>query len=78
MKKVVEKQKSIDFVLFKCQHVPKIPKVGRNLKSGTVLRLFDLFKIEHVGIVSSLTRHLHLEDVVLDRDRREERGHPCP
>ena len=37
-----------------------------------------LFKVEHVGIVSSLTRHLHLQDVVLDWDRREERGHPCP
>ena len=38
----------------------------------------DLLKVEHVGIVPPLTRHLHLEDVVLYRDCGEDRGHPLP
>ena len=36
----------------------------------------DLFKIEHIGVVSSLARHLQLHDVVSDRNRCQDGGHP--
>jgi len=42
-----------------------------------ILRVFKfLFKIEHIGVVSSLARHLQLHDVVSDRNRCQDGGHP--
>ena len=52
----------------------QIPIV-RNIHSSSSI-LTDLFKIEHIGVVSSLARHLQLHDVVSDRNRCQDGGHP--